>query len=99
MVTEFIALRSKCYSLKTLEKEVKKCKGIKSNIIKTIAHDEFIECIDGKKISIEQTVFKSVNHQIITSNVLVRDVISADDSKRILDKDNNFTIPIGFKDL
>lgn len=99
LITEFVALRSKCYSVMTKEKEIRKCKGLKNT--HSIQHEDYKNCLlNNVKVNIEQETFRSKNHSLFTVNTKLNSIISYEDTKRIIDKrfDNNiYTVPIGYK--
>ena len=100
-IKEFVCLRSKCYSLKlNNENEVKKCKGIVKSELKRLDHETFIECNkNGGIIEVNQTTFKTINHDIYTIETK-KDGLCRFDTKRIIDARLGdvftYTIPIGY---
>ena len=54
-IEEFVGLRSKLYSYKLHEKEHKRCKGVKKNVVaKTITHEDYKNCLRTKMNNSEQ---------------------------------------------
>ena len=50
IISEFIGLKSKMYSLVTVDNEKsKKAKGVNKNIVKNIRHKEFFDVLFNKK--------------------------------------------------
>ena len=96
LIKEFICLKSKCYSLKLLnDKETKKCKGIMYSELSRLKHENFIECNETDKIfNVQQSSFKTVNHNIYTIN-LSKEGLSSLDNKRI-SIDRIWTVPLGY---
>ena len=69
IVTEFVGLRSKMYSVKVEDKDrIKKAKGLKSNVIKnTITFEHFKDCLfNAKEITREQRKICSKFHMVYT---------------------------------
>lgn len=100
-ISDFICLRSKCYSLKTFEEEeIKKCKGIVKTELSSINHEDFITCAQtGKTFEFTQRTFRSVNHNIYTITT-TKDGLTNKDSKRVVDlHDSNYTVPFGYDKL
>lgn len=43
---QFVGLKAKMYSLKTIDEEKKRAKGIKTNIVrKKITHNDYVSCL------------------------------------------------------
>ena len=89
IIEEFIALRPKLYSFRRSgDKEEKKCKGIKKNVVKkTITFEDYKRCLFKKSnVYRSQLLFRSYKHDIhmIEVNKLV---LSSDDDKRIIQQD------------
>src|SRR5215469_7383350 len=72
-IEEFVGLRAKLYSYKMFEerKELKKCKGVKKNIVqKTITHDDYKDCLFTKTEQIRKmNVIRSYQHNVFTEEV------------------------------
>ena len=100
-IAEFICLRSKCYSMLTInDKEVKKCKGVVKAELNALSHDDFLRCNnEGGVIEITQTTFKTVNHKIYTVKT-TKDGLCRFDSKRQIDGRMGdppiYTVPWGY---
>ena len=97
IITEVVALRSKCYAYKQLNwVEIKKAKGVKKCVVeKTLHFDDYKTCLfDGKDIYREQMTFKSTEHDVYTVNIN-KIALNRDDDKRIIQKDGISTLVIG----
>ena len=85
-ITHFVGLRPKLYSYKIEEKnEIKKCKGIKSNVVKkTIDFDIYVKCLfsDIKEMR-TMKIIKSDKHDIYSKEVN-KVALSNQDDKRIV---------------
>ena len=96
-IVEFAALRAKLYSFKMdNEEETKKCKGIKSGVIKkSIAHEDYKTCLFERKEQRRQmNVLRSYNHTIYTETVN-KVALSPFDDKRYILEDNINTLAWG----
>ena len=101
IMTEFMALRQKCYSYKKLDgSEDKKCKGIKKCIVKqTLTFDHYKNCLFNDSTEYRsQLMFRSSKHEAHTIEVN-KVALNRDDDKRISKKDGISTFAIGHKDL
>ena len=84
-ITHFVGLRPKLYSFKTEDKQEKKCKGIKKNVIKnTIDFDVYVNCLftDTKEMR-TMKIIKSEKHEIYSKEVN-KVALSNQDDKRII---------------
>ena len=95
-IEEFVGLRSKLYSYKLNEKDYKKCKGEKKNVVvKSITHEDYKKCLISK---IEQVrsmnVIRSNLHEVYTEEIN-KVALSADDDKRIILEDGIHTFAYG----
>ena len=82
-ISEFISLRSKLYSYKTDKDCVKKCKGIKKQVVKNeITFDEY-KAVFLERVPIEKqmNVFRSREHQLYTEKVTKVGLDGNDDKK------------------
>ena len=95
-IDEFVGLRAKLYSYKIHEKENKKCKGVKRNVVeKTITHDDYKNCLFTKTEQLRtMNVIRSHLHDIYTEEVN-KVALSADDDKRIIMEDGMHTLAYG----
>ena len=84
-IEEFVGLRSKLYSYKLHEKEHKKCKGVKRNVVaKSITHEDYKNCLMTKKEQLRKmNVIRSHLHDIYTGQIN-KVALSADDDKRVV---------------
>ena len=100
-MTEFIGLRAKLYSYKTLdEEETKKCKGIKKSVIEnTISHEDYKNCLfDRKEQRRKMNVIRSRGHEVYSEEVN-KIALSSDDDKRVIMKDGIHTKAYGHYSL
>ena len=94
-ITHFVGLRPKLYSYKVEENEVRKCKGIKKNVIKKkIDFDDYVKClISGEKEMRNMKIIRSEKHDIYSKEVN-KVALSNEDDKRVVLKDKIHTIAI-----
>ena len=88
-ITHFVGLRPKLYSYKVEdEKELKKCKGIKKNVIKKkLDFDDYVKCLfSGEKEMRTMKIIRSENHDIYSKEVN-KVALSNQDDKRCVLKD------------
>ena len=96
-ITEFVGLRAKMYSHRTEgEVDVKKCKGIKKNVVKNgITFQDYKDCLNtGIKLMKTQYTFRSRQHDIFTEQ-MNKTALSANDDKRVILNDLITTLPYG----
>lgn len=100
IITEFIGLRSKMYSIKTLTNDtIKKSKGVKKFVIDNLDIDDYRNCLKNKKILYRNMqVFKSKLHTIYTQELNKIALSYLDDKKYIL-PDNVKTYSWGHKNI
>ena len=105
IIKEFVGLRAKLYSYKMYEgeKEIKKCKGIKKQVVKSsISHEDYKTCLTtGKEQLRKQNILRSYNHEVYTEEVN-KVALSALDDKRYILSDGVHTLAWGhykIKDL
>ena len=87
-ITHFVGLRPKLYSYKVEdEKELKKCKGIKKNVIKKkLDFDDYVKCLfTGEKELRSMKIIKSENHDIYSKEVNKVALSNQDDKRQVLD--------------
>ena len=85
-ITCFVGLRPKLYSFRIEEdKEVRKCKGIKKNVVKkTMDFDDYVDCLFlGKKQMRTMKIIRSENHDIYSKEVN-KIALSNEDDKRMV---------------
>ena len=94
-ITHFVGLRPKLYSYKVEENEVRKCKGIKKNVIKKkIDFDDYVKrLISGEKEMRNMKIIRSEKHDIYSKEVN-KVALSNEDDKRVVLKDKIHTIAI-----
>ena len=86
-ITYFVGLRPKLYSFKIEEtKEVRKCKGIKKNVVKkAIEFEDYVQCLffGEKQIVRSMKIIRSESHDIYSKEVN-KIALSNEDDKRIV---------------
>ena len=83
-ITCFVGLRPKLYSFRIEEdKEVRKCKGIKKNVVKKkLDFDDYVQCLfSGEKHMRKMKIIRSENHNIYSKEVN-KVALSNEDDKR-----------------
>ena len=87
-ITHFVGLRPKLYSFKVEDTSVKKCKGIKKNVVKKgIDLQDYVDCLfSGEKQMRYMKIIRSENHEIYSKEVN-KVALSNEDDKRNLEKD------------
>ena len=86
-ITYFVALRPKLYSFKIEDsKEVRKCKGIKKNVVKKgIEFEDYVQCLFlGKKQMRSMKIIRSENHDIYSKEVNKIALSNQDDKRQVL---------------
>jgi len=84
-IEEYVGLRSKMYSIKTIDGEKSRAKGINKSALKnkTIQHENYISSLNGnKQDTYPNTSIKSTNHNLETV-ITNKKTLCADDTKRI----------------
>lgn len=90
IILEFVGLRSKMYSYKLENKEIKKAKGINSSVLKNFNISNYRDCILEKKIFYaEMFNFKSKLHEIYTALMNKKSLDGSDDKRYICDDNIN----------
>ena len=87
-ITCFVGLRPKLYSFRIEEdKEVRKCKGIKKNVIKKkLDFDDYVKCLfSGKKEIRSMKIIRSEKHDIYSKEVNKVALSNEDDKRLVLD--------------
>ena len=92
-IEEFVGLSPKSYSYKLNEKDYKKAKGVKKNVVKKyITHEDYKGCLFSKKEQVRSmSVIRSHLHEIYTEE-MNKVALSADDDKRIILEDGIHTL-------
>ena len=93
-ITHFVGLRPKLYSFKVEdEKDLKKCKGIKKNVVKkSIDFDDYVKCLfTGEKEMRKMKIIRSEKHDIYSKEVN-KIALSSEDDKRAVLKDKVHTL-------
>ena len=86
-ITCFVGLRPKLYSFRIEEdKEVRKCKGIKKNVVKKkLDFDDYVQCLFlGKKQMRKMKIIRSENRDIYSKEVNKIALSNEDDKREIL---------------
>jgi hypothetical protein len=97
IMTDFVGLRSKMYSIKCGETcSVKKIKGLKKNIVKKqIQFEDYLKCLmEFKEIYRTQRLIRSYLHEIYSIKQ-IKLALSPFDDKRILREGSTDTLPYG----
>ena len=97
IIKEFVGLRSKLYSFVIdEEEEIKKCKGIKKQVVKnSITHEDYKTCLEtGKEQLRKQNIVRSYEHEVYTEEVN-KVALSAEDDKRYILEDGKHTLAWG----
>ena len=98
IIKEFVGLRAKLYSYKMYEgeEEIKKCKGIKKQVVQSsISHEDYKTCLlTGKEQLRKQNILRSYNHEVYTEEVN-KVALSALDDKRYILSDGIHTLAWG----
>ena len=87
-ITHFVGLRPKLYSFKVEDdKVVKKCKGIKKNVVKKgITFDDYIRCLfSGEKQMKSMKIIRSENHDICSKEINKIALSSNDDKRKVME--------------
>ena len=95
-ITHFVGLRPKLYSFKIVESnEVRKCKGIKKNVVKKgINFEDYVQCLfSGEKQMRNMKIIRSENHDIYSKEIN-KVALSADDNKRKVMEDKVHTLAL-----
>ena len=95
-ITHFVGLRPKLYSFKVEDdKIVKKCKGIKKNVVKKgITFDDYTKCLfSGEKQMKSMKIIRSENHDIYSKEIN-KIALSANDDKRQVLEDKIHTLAL-----
>ena len=93
-ITHFVGLRPKLYSFKVEgDKIVKKCKGIKNNVVKKGIHfEDYVNCLfSGEKQMKSMTIIRSENHDIYSKEIN-KIALSGNDDKRQVMEDKIHTL-------
>ena len=86
-ITHFVGLRPKLYSYKVEgEKELKKCKGIKKNVVKkSLDFDDYVKCLfSGEKEMRKMKIIRSEKHDIYSKEVNKIALSNEDDKREVL---------------
>ena len=87
-ITHFVGLRPKLYSYKVEdEKDLKKCKGIKKNVVKkSIDFNDYVKCLfSGEKEMRKMKIIRSEKHDIYSKEVNKIALSSEDDKRQVLE--------------
>ena len=99
LMTEFVALRPKCYSfLVENGRGEKKAKGVKKCVAKKqLRHQNFVDCLrSGQKVVKFQNHFVSHEHKVFTEKMRKISLARNDDKVQLM-KNHIDTLPLGFR--
>ena len=87
VINEFAGLKSKMYSYTIRDKEHKKAKGVKKNVVKNeIKHQNYLEVLyNGKTMYHQMNTIRSESHQINSYHLNKVSLSPFDDKRYILD--------------
>ena len=96
IIEEFVGLRSKLYAYKMNEKEEKKCKGVKKDVVKrSISFEDYKRCLFSRDESMRKmNVIRSRSHEMFTEEIN-KTALSTNDDKRIIRPDGIHTLAYG----
>ena len=87
-ITHFVGLRPKLYSYKVEDEvELKKCKGIKKNVVKkSLDFDDYVKCLfTGEKELRSMKIIRSEKHDIYSKEVNKIALSNEDDKRQVLE--------------
>ena len=87
-ITHFVGLRPKLYSFKVEdEKDLKKCKGIKKNVVKKkLDFNDYVKCLfSGEKEMRKMKIIRSEKHDIYSKEVNKVALSNQDDKRNVLE--------------
>ena len=86
IITEFVGLKSKMYSLiAESSEEIKKAKGVNKNVVKNIRHKEYVDALFNKKMMRHKMKrIQSKLHRIGTYDIYKISLSCFDDKRYIL---------------
>ena len=95
-IEEFVGLRPKLYSFIIDGENIKKCKGIKKNIVdKGMKHNDYKKCLfTGEEQYRKMNIIRSHQHEICSEEINKK-TLSANDDKRIILADGITTVALG----
>lgn len=95
-ISEFVGLRSKMYSIKCEEREIKRAKGISKTVVcKKMKHKHYWNALFNETVTVEeQNAIKSIDH-VTTSVVQKKRGLSCYDDKRFILEDKYTTLAYG----
>ncbi|CAH0555084.1 unnamed protein product [Brassicogethes aeneus] len=96
IITHFVGLRSKMYTYKTINSKcIKKSKGVKYNVVKSLTFNDYLECLRKKtNKNVIQRIIKSNAHNVYSIEQS-KIGLSAYDDKRHLLLNSDDTLPHG----
>lgn len=88
IIEEFVGLRSKLYCIKTSNRTIKKAKGVKSSVIRSLRLQDYQNTLfTGNILRKKNVLFKSIKHDIFTQSVN-KIALSRNDDKRLVRSDH-----------
>ena len=99
-IEKYVGLRPKMYCIKTLDKEIKKAKGIKRYVVKKEMNIQLYEesLFEKKTMKHQMNTLRSEGHNIYEERIN-KSSLSPMDSKRWIDNDGITTLAFGHKDI
>ena len=98
-IIEFVGLRPKMYSILTNVDEIRKAKGVRHHVTKTLRHQQYKEVLDERKtLRHSMNMLSSERHQIYAVTVN-KTSLSPNDTKRKIMEDGIHTLAYGHKDI
>lgn len=94
IITEFVGLRSKLYSIKTQNQEIKKAKGLSKPVTDQLKNVDYKEALQSDfTMRKRMTIFKSIKHNIFSLEIN-KSALNKNDDKRLIIT-NDHTLPWG----
>ena len=103
ILEEFCGLRSKCYATKMYDgDELKKCKGVKKNIVKTVLSiNDYKKCLfESETTATSFNTLRSRKHEITTETITKISLTPNDDKRHVIPNDpEHKTLALGHQRL
>lgn len=95
IIEEFVGLRSKLYCIKSAKRTIKKAKGVKSCVVRSLGLQDYQNTLfTGDVVRKKNVLFKSIKHEIFTQSVN-KVALSRNDDKRLIQRNQVSTIAWG----